>query len=32
MNTKIDELSKEFDAGLAAIRLAVGKLSAARRP
>ena len=32
MNTKIDELSKEFDAGVAAIRLAVGKLSAARRP
>jgi hypothetical protein len=32
MDTKTDELSKEFDAGLAAIRLAVGKLSGARLP
>jgi Histidine kinase-, DNA gyrase B-, and HSP90-like ATPase len=32
MSTKVDELSKEFDAGLAAIRFAVGKLSGARLP
>ena len=32
MDTKTDELSKEFDAGLATIRLAVGKLSGARLP
>jgi hypothetical protein len=32
MSTQIDELSKEFDAGLAAIRVAVGKLSSAQRP
>lgn len=32
MDTKTDELSKEFDAGLAAIRLAVGELSGAPLP
>ena len=32
MDTKTDELSKEFDAGLAAIRVAVGELSGARLP
>lgn len=32
MNTKSDELGKEFEAGLAAIRLAVGRLAHARLP
>ena len=32
MNTKTDKLSNELEVDLAAIRLAVGKLTAARRP